>query len=94
MPNKKLPLPPVSDEPAWDRSADVAQLCALAARLFDEVQKLAPGLKKDLDKARETFEALDKAAQAGEADAYFQAFHTAGEILRVFGHIGLIRSGH
>ena len=92
MPNKKLPLPPVSDAPAWDRSADVAQLCAIATRLFDEVEKLAPGLKEDLDSARETMELADKTAQTGKADAYFYACYRIGDLMRDFGHIGLIRA--
>jgi hypothetical protein len=92
MPIEKLPLPPVGDDDAWDRSADVAQLCALATRLFDEVQKLAPGLKEDLDSARNIVALADKSAQTGKEDAYFYACSRIGDLMRDFGHIGLIRS--
>lgn len=92
MPNKKLPLPSISDEPAWDRSADVAQLCAIATRLFDEVEKLAPGLKADLDNAREIMALANKTSQTGKVDAYFYACSRIGDLMRDFGHIGLIRT--
>lgn len=83
MPTELSNLPPLEDQAAWQRSEDVAKLCAAASRLL-EVFKTREFIGiLDPEYSRKILEKLDRAAQDGNMSAYLEACHTIGSILQM-----------
>lgn len=76
-------LPPVEDQAAWQRSEDVANLCAATSRLLEvfKTQDFIGTL--DIEHSNKIIEQVDRAAQDGNMSAYLEACHTIGSILQM-----------
>ena len=83
MPNKISNLPPPEDQAAWQRSEDVANLCAATARLLDVFKTREFIGTLDVEYTQKILEQLDRAAQDGNMPAYLEACHTIGSILQM-----------
>lgn len=83
MPTETAKLPPAEDQAAWQRSEDVANLCAATSRLL-EVFKTKDFIGTlDIEHSNKIIEQLDRAAQDGNMSAYLEACHTIGSILQM-----------
>lgn len=83
MPTETANLPPVDDQAAWQRSEDVANLCAAASRLLDAFKTREFIGILDPEYSRKVLELLERAAQDGNMSAYLEACHTIGSILQM-----------